>query len=754
MQMATSQLKRVIHTLHRAAAPGDGAGSTDGQLLESYLISREESAFAALVHRHGQMVWGVCRRLLRCHHDAEDAFQATFLVLVRKASSVVPRDKVANWLYGVAHQTALYARATLARRSVREKQMTSMPEPVIEQQDSCDDLQALLDGELSRLPEKYRAVIVLCDLEGKTRKEAARHFHVPEGTVASRLATARAMLAKRLSRNGRAVSSAALTAMLAHSTSSASVPASVSSSTIKAASLFAAGQVMAVGAISGQAVAFAEGVLKTMLLTKLKIASVVLVLLAVLGVGAVALTQRVRADKSAGQPVGDKSLFAERPVDQPGKEKAEAIAQPVKAEKEFAGQQAKEQGEKNNHDPGAQVGGCEGAMVKAVDVERGTITFDDKAPAGVAGRTFALAADATVTIDGKAGKLTGLPAGAFINVTLSVNRQTICHINAQGPQISDCAGSMVKAVDVEKSTITFDEKARAEVAGKTFQVAADAGILIDGKPGKLSGLPAGSFVNLTLSVDRQTIRHLSAGGPQVSDCSGSLATSVDPVNRTITFDDKARAGVAGKTFRVAEDALITIDGKRGTLSEMPSGSFVNLTLAVDRATIRQLTASGPQVSDCTGSMVTAVDVEKSTITFDDKARAEVGGKTFRVADNAWLLIDGKSGKLSNLPAGSFVNLTFCVDRQTIHHLSASGAQLLCDCGGSKVKAVDVEKSTITFSDKTRAEVAGKTFTVAKDACILINGKLGKLSELPVGAAVSGTLCVDQKTVGKIDAKAL
>src|SRR5437868_4165925 len=114
--MATSRLRRVLQTLHRATLPPEDAALTDGQLLASYVRSREEAAFAALVRRHGPMVWGVCRRILPSHQDAEDAFQATFLVLVRKAASIQQKDKVANWLYGVAHQTALKARATTARR--------------------------------------------------------------------------------------------------------------------------------------------------------------------------------------------------------------------------------------------------------------------------------------------------------------------------------------------------------------------------------------------------------------------------------------------------------------------------------------------------------------------------------------------------------------------------------------------------------------------------------------------------------------
>src|SRR6516164_6594711 len=161
--MATNQLQRVIQTLHAAGLYQETATLTDGQLLESYIRSREEAALAALVRRHGPMVWGVCRRVLRNYHDAEDAFQATFLVLVRKAASVVPREMVANWLYGVAHQTARKARATTAKRGARERQVTRMPEPAATDPELWDDVQPLLDQELSGLPDIYRVAIVLCN---------------------------------------------------------------------------------------------------------------------------------------------------------------------------------------------------------------------------------------------------------------------------------------------------------------------------------------------------------------------------------------------------------------------------------------------------------------------------------------------------------------------------------------------------------------------------------------------------------------
>src|SRR5262249_13941203 len=180
----------------------DGAGLTDGQLLKDYISRRDEAALAVLVQRHGPMVWGVCRRVLHNHHDAEDAFQATFLVLVRRAASIASPGLLANWLYGVAHQTALKARATAHKRKGREQQVADMPEPAAVEQDPWNDLRPLLDQELSRLPDRYRAVLVLCDLEGETRKEAARQLGLPEGTVGSRLARARALLAKRLAQRG------------------------------------------------------------------------------------------------------------------------------------------------------------------------------------------------------------------------------------------------------------------------------------------------------------------------------------------------------------------------------------------------------------------------------------------------------------------------------------------------------------------------------------------------------------------------
>jgi RNA polymerase sigma factor (sigma-70 family) len=298
--MATSQVSEVIQYLRRTVLLPDRAAMTDGQLLSRFLEGRDEDAFAALVQRHGPMVWGVCRRLLPNHQDAEDAFQATFLVLVRKAATVRPRDMVANWLYGVADMTAHRGKVAAAKARRRERQFVNMPEPAVAEPDLCTDLRPLLDQELTRLPDLYRVVVVLCDLEGKTRKETARQLGLPEGTVASRLARARAMLAKRLARHGLAVSGLALAAVLSKQAASACVPPSVVASTIKAASLLAAGQT-AVGIISVKVAALTEGVVKTMFLTKLKIATAVL-LVAVAAAGSGGLLYRTQAAQAGAPP--------------------------------------------------------------------------------------------------------------------------------------------------------------------------------------------------------------------------------------------------------------------------------------------------------------------------------------------------------------------------------------------------------------------------------------------------------------------
>jgi RNA polymerase sigma factor (sigma-70 family) len=279
--MPTSTMAPLLRQLRHVAFQTDAAAMTDGQLLERFLTRREEAAFEALVRRHGPMVLGVCLRVLRNGHDAEDAFQATFLVLVRKAGSIVPRNLVGNWLYGVAYRTALKARGMAARRRVVEGQVRDMSPSEALDPGALADLQTRLDQELNRLPDKFRAPVILCELEGKSRRDAACRLGIAEGTLSSRLARARQMLARRLSGPNGVLSAGAVSVALATQIASACVPAPLIASTVKAGSLFALGEAATIVA-SAKVAALTHGVLKAMFLTKLKTAGAVAVMASVL----------------------------------------------------------------------------------------------------------------------------------------------------------------------------------------------------------------------------------------------------------------------------------------------------------------------------------------------------------------------------------------------------------------------------------------------------------------------------------------
>jgi len=264
--MATN-LNQVLKHIHRILAP-PGGDQTDGDLLARFVATRDEASFA----------------------DAEDCFQATFLVLARKAAAV-KRESVGSWLYAVAYRTSLEARAINARRRKREKQVHEMPHPEVVPPEA-QDWRPWLDQELNRLPEKFRAVIVACDLEGRSRKEAARQLGIAEGTLSSRLARGRRLLAQRLAPYGLSLSGAAAGTALCESAASAQVPAALVACTTKTALLVAAGELTAVSASSA---ILMKGVLKSMFLTKLKMMVGAMMVVTALGAGGLVY-------RAAGQP--------------------------------------------------------------------------------------------------------------------------------------------------------------------------------------------------------------------------------------------------------------------------------------------------------------------------------------------------------------------------------------------------------------------------------------------------------------------
>ena len=270
--MPPTGLSAALARARRAVAPADSR--TDGALLAAFVAARDGAAFAALVERFGRMVFTVCRRTTGHHQDAEDAFQAVFVVLARKAAAVVPREAVGGWLYGVAVRTAREARKTAARRAAREAPLidaargVALPDP---------DLAAVIDAELAGLPEKYRTLLVRCDLRDEPQVEVAAALGVPVGTVYSRLAAARKQLAARLTARGVAPGVGGLAVALGEA-ASAAVPADLPARAV-AAALTPESTPAAVAALS-------HGVLRAMFLHKLRLAPLALAAVASVALGA------------------------------------------------------------------------------------------------------------------------------------------------------------------------------------------------------------------------------------------------------------------------------------------------------------------------------------------------------------------------------------------------------------------------------------------------------------------------------------
>jgi RNA polymerase sigma-70 factor (ECF subfamily) len=295
------------------------------------------------------MVLGVCRRVLQAEHDAEDAFQVTFLVLVRKAESIVPRDSVGNWLYGVAYRTALKAKGRAARR--KEQPLMDLPQPQRTDDSAWRELRQVLDQELNRLPDKYRSPVVLCDLQGQSHHDAARQLGWPEGTLSGRLSRARAILSRRLSRHAVPFSAAALPALLGQDAASAAVPAPLVCSTVKASLLVATGEVAA-GALPVSVSALMEGVLKAMWWTKVKIATVLLLAVGIVGAGAGLLSYEALADKAVNARPADKVTAQENAADKDKKGDSKDKNDGDKDNKGDGQKNNKNDGDKNNKDDG------------------------------------------------------------------------------------------------------------------------------------------------------------------------------------------------------------------------------------------------------------------------------------------------------------------------------------------------------------------------------------------------------------------
>src|SRR5216683_2832435 len=319
--MATAQLDTLLRHIRKLAAGRGSSQRSDSQLLDDFSTCRDETAFAALVARHGPMVLRVCRRVLNHEQDAEDAFQATFLVLARKTGSIRKRAALAEWLHGVAYRTAMQAKRSAARRRNHEARLrASTPKAVASP--TWDDVQAVLDQEIQRLPEAFRTAFVLCVLEGKSGPQAAAELGVKEGTVWSRLTRARQRLQQQLARRGLELSVLLAALSVAEGAGKAAVPTVLANATLRSGLLAAAGGTAA-GVIPSHIAALAAGVTRAMFLTKAKIAIAMLFAASVV-TNAGIWTHQLVASKDvdepqsrSSQPVGQEGAKARAPAAAP-----------------------------------------------------------------------------------------------------------------------------------------------------------------------------------------------------------------------------------------------------------------------------------------------------------------------------------------------------------------------------------------------------------------------------------------------------
>jgi RNA polymerase sigma factor (sigma-70 family) len=307
--MTDVQLADARPSIRKAVAPR-AAEPSDGQLLVAFAAENDPGAFSRIVRRHGPAVLGVCRRVLGHMQDAEDAFQATFLVLAKKAGSVRRGESLAGWLHGVAYRVAMRAKRDAARRRKHERQAPAAtiapPGGVVDWR----EVQAVLDEEIDRLPPAYRAAFVLCCLSGLSQADAARQLGVPEGTVSSRLTRARKRLQDALTRRGLTLT-AVLGALALTGGTRAAVPEALADTTARAMAACARG---ATHGLSAQVLTLAEGALQTMFTTKMKLAAALVLALGLLAAGATALRQQ---DASAGEPAASLAIAAEPPAKPP-----------------------------------------------------------------------------------------------------------------------------------------------------------------------------------------------------------------------------------------------------------------------------------------------------------------------------------------------------------------------------------------------------------------------------------------------------
>ncbi len=515
--------------------------ATDKELLESFLAG-DEAAFSEVVQRHTGLVINVCQRILRQPSDAEDAFQATFLVLARKARSLKWQDSIAGWLHQTARRTALKLRAMSARRRDVEGQAAQQRTAGAETQTAnpasqvaiCE-LGEILDAELAALQDRFREVILLAQVEGLTRDEVAERLGITVATVKDRLERGREQLRSRLLRRGVTLTSAALAAWLVPGTAQAASLTTLAAATSQAAGAFAT-NLLAAGA-SPTAATLAQGVLKMMGFEKLKYATVWVV--SFLTAGGIAF-----------------GMLRD---------------EPTRFEKGLRGQVV------------AVNAGKPSTVTIALEEFETLLNLD-------------VSAGAKVWTAFEAGQLEDLKVGQLVSLRLGDDHRTVNEIHVQGL----LREASIKSVAASGKIVIVEGDDDDDGGGKPMEVelAPDAILRIGGLPANRSDLKPGMQVPLEFGRDGKLVNAIEAEAAENTLVDGELL-EVDANGNKLVFgrEDNDEGQPTQQTFTITTETIITLDCKPAKLADLPRGCSLKLRLSDDGHIIRVIKAASPEVED-------------------------------------------------------------------------------------------------------------------------------------------------------------
>jgi RNA polymerase sigma factor (sigma-70 family) len=558
-----------VRQLMKLAGVSPGGSATDRELVERFVSDRSEAAFADLMARHGPMVLAVCRRYLRDPHAADDAFQATFIVLARKASAVQWRQSIGGWLFEVATRVARKAAVQGAKRAAREGgNADSAPEPAAPLPPPPSDLtglQTALDDELRNLPEKLRTPVVLCHLEGLSQDEVARHLGISDGQLRGRLYRAKERLRERLLRRGFTLSAVLLA--LTVGTKAQAVPAVLAAATLRLSGA-------AADAIPSAVHNLVLGVTRDM--TPSFKALAVLALFGVLGVAAAGFAVR--------SAMADAPQLANAPTALPPAARADAPLPPVVPAKALRKDDDDKPGEKTSRVSG---------LIKGTDAAKNAVLFrfdesKEEAPVELAPKT-------KVLFGGRAVKLDDLKPGMrgeLVYTTENAGPNALIEVRAHWPR----QNASLTGFDAAKGTLTFQLDGDGGVGFPiTLDVAKDAKVVVDGLPAALADVPTGRKVELELGIDKKSVTGIEADGDK-GDLP-AVVKSYDAAANTLLVEFDASANDRERRVTlclpVNANAKVRLTGADAKLTDLKDRTPVRLKLTPDRKGVAAVLAGPP-----------------------------------------------------------------------------------------------------------------------------------------------------------------